>query len=138
MEITLNYLGKTGGGTVRVYCAVPTETVGVNRIERKYGAPVMQPVRKQTRQLLVGPDGLLNLELTKLNCAAIKKLTGENGDFELLDPDQMALVDAMLGGTMPEPAKEPQVLEKRGRGRPTKKAPAQADVPPTAANIVSA
>lgn len=138
MEITLSYLGRTGGGTVRVYSSVPIETVGVNRIERKYGAPVLHPIRKQVRQLLVGPDGLLNLELTKLNCAAIKKLTGDSGDFELLDPGQMALVDAMLGGAMPEPSAEPLVLEKRGRGRPSKKAPAPEAVPPAANNVRSA
>jgi hypothetical protein len=117
-NIDLLYMGKTGGMPLFVHLATPFETVSVTRVTRNVGPDKIVTSRKEETALRVSEDGLAQMELTRKNCEVIKSLTSSDL-WELVDPDQMALVDAMLAPTpvATEAALEGTGVAKEGRGR---------------------
>jgi hypothetical protein len=135
MEITCNYLGRTGGDTVRINSSLPFESIATERIERKFSPPQNVRVKKVQHCLMVNRDGTFALELTKMNAAFINAGI-QNEIFELAEPDQQIFLDQMLAGAIKEPEeKKPEA--KRKPGRPSKQ-PVAEEAPPAPTNIVSA
>jgi len=132
MEITVNYLGRTGGDTVRINSSLPFESIATERIEHKFAPPQNVRVKKVQHCLMVNRDGTFSLELTKMNATFINAGI-QNEIFELAEPDQQVFLDQILAGEIKEPEEKPKAKRK-----PTAKLPAPAEVTPTTANIVSA
>ena len=122
MEINLLYRSKTGGDQKVLHTVVPVESVHISKEERLHGAPKIIKTKEARNSVIVSPEGVLAIELTKVNAVYIAGVI-ERGTFEYEDDDQAVFVNQLLEEKASE-AKTPQqkAAETKARNKAEKEA----------------